>query len=218
MQTFTYSYPRPGLTVDMVLLRYSDNKIETLLIQRGGEPFKNYWAFPGGFVEENETAEQAAHRELKEETGLGNIQFIQLFTDTNLNRDPRGWTVSVVYLGFVNTEIKLSAGDDAADARWFPLNDLPQLAFDHQLFVENTRKWLIEQVIFKVFGVEILSSQFNLKDLFNLYSSIIPEIQKVKKIIDRLINHRIMAVSNSLYSFEQEEYNAVLINGFISND
>jgi 8-oxo-dGTP diphosphatase len=217
MQTFTYDYPRPGLTVDMVLLRYT-GKLETLLIQRAGEPFKNYWAFPGGFVEENETADQAALRELKEETNLEDIRFVQLFTDTNLNRDPRGWTVSVVYIGFVNTEIKLSAGDDAADARWFPLNDLPQLAFDHQLFVENTRKWLNGQVIFKVFGIEILPSQFNLKDLFNLYNSIIPEIQKVKKIIDRLINHRIIAVSNSLYSFEQEEYNAVLINGFISNN
>lgn len=126
----TYKYPRPALTVDAIVFRKS-LKLEVLLIERGAEPFKNMWAFPGGFVDMDETVEKAAERELFEETGLTGIELKQFHTFSAINRDPRHRTVSVVFVGFTELNIEPKAGDDAKNAKWFDLNNLPNLAFDH---------------------------------------------------------------------------------------
>lgn len=126
--TYTYKYPRPALTVDALV--FTLNR-EILLIQRSAEPFKNMWAFPGGFVDENETAENAVRRELKEETGITIDDFKQLHTFTNPNRDPRHRTVTIAYTTIIDDKVEAKAGDDAAAAKWFNLDDLPSLAFDH---------------------------------------------------------------------------------------
>lgn len=134
---YTYEYPRPALTVDACLFTYFDDCIHLLLIERKHAPYEGKWALPGGFVDADETAEDAIQREMFEETGLKDLQLYQLFTNSNLNRDPRGRTVSVVYFGFIrNTDGNAKAGDDAAQAKWFPLNQLPPLAFDHEMHVD----------------------------------------------------------------------------------
>lgn len=129
------SYPRPMLTVDVVVLASESGRRRLLLIQRGNEPFEGSWALPGGFVEEGEQVAEAAPRELAEETGLrvGGLELLGVY-DTP-GRDPRGWTVSVVYLARVQGTAEVAGADDAREARWFDVEELPELAFDHALVV-----------------------------------------------------------------------------------
>jgi 8-oxo-dGTP diphosphatase len=135
---YNYKYPRPALTTDAVIFSRETDELKILFIQRNNPPFQGYWAFPGGFVNIEETLEHCASRELKEETGLGNIELTQFKTYGAIGRDPRGRTVSVVYYGFANpSEVKIKADDDAGAAQWFPINYLPMLAFDHKEILDD---------------------------------------------------------------------------------
>jgi len=132
----SYDYPRPALTVDLVLIT-EEARPRVLLIRRRAEPFAGQWAFPGGFVNENEPLEAAATRELEEETGLKVRDFHQLQSFGDPGRDPRGWTVTVAFLGRVNAKkLKPVAADDAAEVGWHFLDSLPLLAFDHAKILE----------------------------------------------------------------------------------
>jgi 8-oxo-dGTP diphosphatase len=129
---FTYEYPRPCVTVDCVIFRDHDFQREILLIRRMHEPYQDRWAFPGGFMGMDETLEEAAARELKEETGLSGVELSQFHAFSSLHRDPRARTVGIAFLGFAEPgNWQVNGGDDAAEARWFPLKQLPLLAFDH---------------------------------------------------------------------------------------
>lgn len=134
--TYNYSYPRPAVTVDIIIFRKLDNNTEVLLIKRGNDPFKDKWALPGGFVDEDEPLRKAAARELEEETSLKDILLTQMHTFGDPGRDPRGHTVSVAYVGYLPDGAVAKAGDDAAEAEWFALDKLPQMAFDHNKIVE----------------------------------------------------------------------------------
>jgi len=131
--TFTYNYPRPAVTVDTIVFSKSENRVYIALIKRANPPFRGDWAFPGGFVDMDESLHEAACRELAEETGLKNIQLEQFYTFGDVHRDPRHRTITVVYYGFSSGNLApLAAGDDAGEAAWFPTDDLPHLAFDHK--------------------------------------------------------------------------------------
>lgn len=139
---FTYDYPRPALTVDLVILT-REARPRVLLIRRKSPPFAGKWALPGGFVDENEPLETAARRELAEETGVSIAGFEQLYTFGDPDRDPRGWTVSVAYVARVKRgDVTPRAADDAAEVGWFPLKKLPPLAFDHALILKKAREWI----------------------------------------------------------------------------
>jgi len=140
--SYTYQYPRLALTVDAVVFKKLKSKTFILLIQRKNEPFQGKWALPGGFVDMDETLETAVKRELAEETGLKNIELFQLHAFSALGRDPRGRTVSVVFCGIADSNAEPISGDDAADARWFELENLPELAFDHDEVVKMALKKL----------------------------------------------------------------------------
>ena len=129
-KTFCYKYPRPSVTTDCVLFSQVDGRWKVLLIERGFEPYKGCWAFPGGFLEEGETAEVGVLRELKEETGLTGVSVKQLQTFTAPGRDPRGWTISIAFWAVVPM-LDAKGADDAARAEWFDVENVPSLAFDH---------------------------------------------------------------------------------------
>ena len=127
---YTYKYPRPAVTADcIVITREAEPKV--LLIQRGDQPFKGGWAFPGGFMNMDETTEQCAIRELEEETGLRLSDVHQIGAYSKVDRDPRGRTITVAYLAIIDEPIAVTGQDDAVKAEWWSLSDLPHLAFDH---------------------------------------------------------------------------------------
>ncbi len=135
--SYTYDYPRPSVTVDMIICAWVEDDRKILLIKRAAEPFKNRWALPGGFVDKNEDLIDAAHRELKEETGLHGLELKQLGAFGKPGRDPRGHTISIVFGAVVHETIPAIAADDADDARWFSLKSLPLLAFDHDEIISS---------------------------------------------------------------------------------
>jgi 8-oxo-dGTP diphosphatase len=127
---YTYKYPRPAVTADCVVMT-REAVPQVLLIERGFEPFKGCWAFPGGFMNMDETTEQCAIRELEEETGLRVTDVHQIGAYSKVDRDPRGRTITVAYLAIIDAPAEVSGQDDAAKAKWFPIDALPTLAFDH---------------------------------------------------------------------------------------
>ncbi|WP_036603477.1 NUDIX domain-containing protein [Olivibacter sitiensis] len=137
--SYTYPYPRPALTADIVLFSIDEQEnIAVLLIKRKHEPFENCWAFPGGFMDMDERIDDTAHRELQEETGLSNIKLERLGLYDAIDRDPRGRTVSMAYVGFVYKENLLpKAADDASAVQWFELDEIPSLAFDHEQIMND---------------------------------------------------------------------------------
>ena len=136
--SYTYKYPHFALTVDAVVFSKSDVGLNVLLIRRADEPFKDCWAFPGGFVNIDEVLDIAVHRELEEETNISNISLKKFDVFDAIERDPRERTVSVVYYGFINeSHVPIKAGDDAKDVKWFSINNLPELAFDHSVILKK---------------------------------------------------------------------------------
>jgi 8-oxo-dGTP diphosphatase len=142
--SYIYEYPRPAVTVDVVLLKVLDNKLKVLLIQRKMPPFENRWALPGGFLDIDEELETAARRELYEETGLKIGKLLELGAFAKIGRDPRGRTLSVAYLSIhISTSaLRAKAGDDAAEVGWFSVNRPPRLAFDHGEILRKARRQL----------------------------------------------------------------------------
>ena len=130
IMAYTYKYPRPAVTADCIVIT-KEAEPKVLLIQRGDQPFKGGWAFPGGFMNMDETTEQCAVRELEEETGLKVSRIQQIGAYSKVDRDPRGRTVTVAYLAIIDKPVAVTGQDDAAKAEWWPLSDLPHLAFDH---------------------------------------------------------------------------------------
>jgi len=143
--TYTYKYQRPALTVDIAIFREGTDDHEILLIKRKNDPFKKMWALPGGFVDMDETVETAASRELFEETNLKGIQLQQFQVFSEVDRDPRGRTVSVVFTGYLNDHQEVKAKDDANEARWFDLKRLPDLAFDHAKIIQMVDEKLLNR-------------------------------------------------------------------------
>ncbi|MFP4047273.1 MAG: NUDIX domain-containing protein [Bacteroidales bacterium] len=143
--SYTYEYPRPAVTVDCLIFRKEDESTLILLIQRGQPPFKGEWALPGGFVDIDESLEKAAQRELKEETNLEDIPLKQFKAYGKVDRDPRGRTISIVYYGFTDDYTQMQSGSDAANAKWWPIDNLPKLAFDHKEIVEEAIDFIINQ-------------------------------------------------------------------------
>ncbi len=140
---YSYDYPRPSVTVDIVLFTDAFPRREVLLIRRKNPPFEGLWALPGGFLEINETLEESALRELHEETNISDVQLQQIAAFGHPDRDPRGRVITVAYVGIIKSEQqKVVAGSDAAEVAWFPVLDLPQLAFDHNDIIEKALEGL----------------------------------------------------------------------------
>ena len=169
---YQYKYPHPSVTTDCVIFGFDGIKLKVLLIERGLEPFKGCWAFPGGFMKMDETAEQGAARELEEETGLKDVFIEQLQAFTGVDRDPRERVITIAFYALVKiTEVK--AGDDAARAQWFSMDEIPTLAFDHEKILRMAYSRLKEQLHFHPIGFELLPDTFTMTELQNLYEAIL---------------------------------------------
>ena len=170
--TYTYDYPRPAVTTDCVIFGYDGKELKVLLIERGIEPFKGCWAFPGGFLNMDEDALAGARRELKEETGLEDAFIEQFHTFSEPGRDPRGRVITIAHYALVKIQ-EVEGGDDAAQARWFPIGEVPPLAFDHDRILRMAMSRLKERIHFEPVGFELLPDVFTMPQLQNLYESIL---------------------------------------------
>lgn len=171
---FCYKYPHPAVTVDGVVFGFDGVGLNILLVQRGIEPYKDKWAFPGGFMHIDETAKTAVQRELKEETGLDNIYVEQLGVFSEVNRDPRERVVTIAFYALLRqSHYQLSAGDDAADARWFSVDNIPPLAFDHDRIFRVALERLRRNLHFEPVGFRLLDEKFTMSQLQTIYESIL---------------------------------------------
>jgi 8-oxo-dGTP diphosphatase len=171
-QMYTYKYPHPAVATDCVIFGFDGIKLHVLLIERGGEPYKGMWAFPGGFLKMEEDAEQGALRELKEETDLTAQYIEQFYTFSDPHRDPRERIISIAYYALVKIQ-EVKGGDDAAKAQWFAIDEIPCLAFDHDRILRKAMEKLRERIHFQPIGFELLPEKFTLKELQMLYEAIL---------------------------------------------
>ena len=169
---YSYKYPHPSVTTDCVIFGFDGVKLKVLLVERGMAPYKGRWAFPGGFLNMDESAEEGALRELKEETGLEGAYIRQFHTFSNPQRDPRERVITIAYYALVRMQ-EVKGGDDASDARWFALDEVPPLAFDHDQILRKAEKTLRQQIHFEPVGFELLPEKFTIKQLQNLYEAIL---------------------------------------------
>ena len=163
-------YPQPSVTVDIIIFTIQEEELKVLLVKRKIMPFKDMWAIPGGFVRINENLEDAAKRELKEETGVEADYLEQLYTFGDVKRDPRGRVITVAYFALLNSEkLQLKASTDVSQARWFSVNKLPKLAFDHDKILKyaiQRLKWKFE---YTLIGFCFLPKKFTLSQLQKIY-------------------------------------------------
>lgn len=169
---YSYEYPRPALTADAMVLTFNGKGLEILLIQRGIEPYKGSWALPGGFMKMDETIEQCTARELEEETSLKDVYLQQFGCFSTVNRDPRGRVVTVASYALVRKS-EVRGGDDAMDARWFEIDNLPELAFDHHIIIEKGLERLREDIHFRPVGFQMLEETFTMTELQHIYEAIL---------------------------------------------
>ena len=173
MKEFCYRYPHPAVTTDVVLFTIRDEKLQLLLIRRRNPPFQGQWALPGGFLDMDEDLANCALRELKEETGIGDVYLEQLCTFGQPDRDPRERVISVAYYGLAASEsMTLKPDTDASEAAWFALEALPDLAFDHRQIVEKARERLAAKLDYSTIAFQFLPPQFTLSQLQDVYETI----------------------------------------------
>lgn len=214
---YTYKYPHPAVTTDCIVFGFDGSSLNLLLIKRGLDPFKDKWALPGGFLKMDETADQGALRELQEETGVKDIYIEQLQAFTAVDRDPRERVLTIAFLAFVRQEnYELIAGDDAAQAQWFSVAQLPELAFDHQEIIRVALQKLRWKITYEPLAFRLLNKAFTMTQVQTIYEVVLGQT------FDRRNFHKKMTslgyivptdqqMRNSgrpgtLYTFDEEKY------------
>jgi len=206
-------HEKPSVTVDIVIFTIKENNLQVLLVKRGIEPFKNQWAIPGGFVKIDESLEEAAKRELQEETGVKDVYLEQLYTFGSPKRDPRGRVITVSYIALVNSsDINLKASTDVSDAQWFAVSDIPIIAFDHKEILQYALKRLKWKFEYTTVAFSLLPKEFTISQIQKLYEIVFnKEFDKrnfAKKILslnilkEEGINHEVSHRPPMLYSLK----------------
>jgi 8-oxo-dGTP diphosphatase len=174
---YTYNYPRPAVTVDVVGFTLREDRLQVLLIQRMEEPFEEMWALPGGYIKMHEGLEEAAARELQEETGVEEAYLEQLYTYGHPERDPRGRVITIAYFALLpaGAPVRQEGGSDARQARWFPVDELPLLAFDHAEIIQYALVRLRYKLEYTAVGFELLPEEFTLSEIQRTYEMILGE-------------------------------------------
>jgi len=165
-----HKYEKPSVTADIVIYTIQNNELKILLVKRGIEPFKDKWAIPGGFVRIHESLEDAAKRELEEETGVKDVYLEQLYSFGDPKRDPRGRVITVAYMALINSEkIKLKAATDVSGVQWFSIKKIPQLAFDHKKILDYSLKRLKWKFEYTIVAFSLLPKKFTISEIQNIY-------------------------------------------------
>ncbi len=194
MASYIYEHPRPALTVDVVIFSLRAGALQVLLVRRGEPPFAGQWAIPGGFVQIEESLDEAANRELEEETGLEAAYLEQLYTYGDPERDPRGRVVSVAYFALVppGETHRIEGGTDAMEAAWHPIQDLPRLAFDHDEILHYALRRLRYKLEYSAVGFELLPEEFTLSEIQQTYEIILGEKLDKRNFRRRILNAEII--------------------------
>lgn len=225
-------YWLPAVTADAVVFGYDGEKLNILLVLRGNEPYKGEWALPGGFMrKEDADMEECVRRELKEETSveLSRLELFGVYSDEN--RDSRGRVISIAFFALVaQNKFHIVGGDDAANARWFPVDELPKLAFDHDKIIGKAKEELGRRIHFEPIGFELLNKEFTMPQLQNIYIAILNPPETDSTIRDRRNFPKKMLKlgyikdtgkkmtgnayrSPRLYTFDEDAYNAAKEKG-----
>ena len=208
------------VTVDIIVFTVMHDNLKVLLIRRNKPPFKGKFALPGGFVEGNEELEEAAKRELTEETNVKDVFLLQLGTYGGVKRDPRGRVVSVAYLAFISPEQELVSTADAMGAEWRSVDDLPELAFDHGKIVKDALKQLSYEIQTTNIAVQILPQKFTLSQLQHLYELVLKRQLDKRNFRRRIKELGILKATKGmrmegahrpsrLYEFKDKEYRTI---------
>ncbi len=234
--SYCYDYPRPALTVDCVVFGFTaKEQLKVLLIQRGLPPFEGQWALPGGFVMMDESLEEAARRELMEETGVKNLFLEQLYSFGAVNRDPRDRVVSVAYYALISLQNHpTQAATDAQAVEWFPilavgdnpLSQLPDLAFDHQQILMTALQRLRNKIRYEPIGFELLPPKFTLTQLQQLYEAILGQPLDKRNFRKKLLKMDVLVPLSEkqvgvphraprLYRFDYDRYQTLKQGGFV---
>ncbi|MEE3715166.1 NUDIX domain-containing protein [Tumidithrix elongata RA019] len=224
--SYSYKFPRPALTVDCVVFGLDAQDLKVMLIQRAIPPFQGQWALPGGFVRMDETLEEAAMRELREETGIREVFLEQLYTFGNLDRDPRDRVVTVAYYALVNlSEYHIQATTDAKDAAWFSITEIPTLAFDHERILSVGLARLKGKLRYEPIGFELLPKKFTLSQLQRLYETVLGETLDKRNFRKKILSMGLLIGLNEteknvthraaqLYEFDEATYRQLKEKGF----
>jgi 8-oxo-dGTP diphosphatase len=223
---YCYNYARPALTVDCVVYGLDDGNLKVLLIQRDKDPFAGCWALPGGFVHVEESLDEAARRELEEETGL-NIDYLeQLYTFGSVNRDPRERVVSVAYYALVKPgDHSVHAATDARSAAWFSATEVPPLAFDHAEILRVAHDRLRGKVRYQPVGFELLPRKFTMRQLQRLYETILGRALDKRNFRKKILGMNLLQELDEvetgvahraarLYRFDKRKYQRLSKKGF----
>jgi 8-oxo-dGTP diphosphatase len=222
----TYQYPRAALTVDCVVFGFDEGDLKLLLIQRDIEPFEGRWALPGGFVRVEESLEDAALRELQEETGVSKVYLEQLYTFGEPGRDPRERVVTIAYYALVKlSNHSVKAATDARNAAWFDVCDLPRVAFDHETIIEAALHRLKGKVRYEPVGFELLPPKFTLTQLQHLYETILETPLDKRNFRKKIIAMDVLIETDEieqdvahraarLYRFDEAKYKQLKKRGF----
>lgn len=215
------------IAVDSIVFGYEDYQLKVLLIKRKYGDLKGRWALVGGFVKDDEGLEEAVLRELKEEAGITVNYLEQLYTfGDDVHRDPRGRVISVSYFALVNPEnYNLKADTDADDAAWFPVTDLPDLAFDHEKIIEVARARLKNKLTYQPIGFDLLPSKFLFSDLEHLYFTILDVEIDRRNFRKKILSFGLLEETNNvlqkgagrpakLFRFNKQKYSTLSKNGF----
>ena len=226
MMPFSYEYARPALTIDCVVFGLDDEDLKVLLIERDQPPFAGKWALPGGFVHVDESLDDAARRELMEETSLQNVFLEQLYTFGALDRDPRERVVSVAYYALVDLfSHRVQAATDARRAAWFAVDDVPALAFDHDAVLRMAHDRLRSKLRYQPIGFELLPAKFPLRQLQHLYEAVWGRALDKRNFRKKILSMGILTELNEieqdvahraarLYAFDKQKYDQMVEKGF----
>lgn len=223
---YIYEYPRPAVTTDCVIFGFDEGELKVLLIERSIEPFIGQWALPGGFVGEDETGDECAKRILLKETCLENIFMEQLYTFSDINRDPRFRVISMAYFALVKlSDYDAQVGLDAANVKWFSISDVPELAFDHTKILKTATERLKGKIKYQPIGFELLPERFTLPELRHLYEVVLQTELDDRNFRKKILSYNLLSDTGELqrgarnrapklYRFDKDRYEELMKKGY----